>query len=224
MMKRMTLILKLFLQLQLQTINMQKLINKFKNSSYRYILLVIVNLYIGVTFLTNPYEKWLIQSIGLYFILESISSFIDLIQKIRNKNNKNNNHVFLGGTCNNSLWRDTLISKLKCSYFNPVVSNWNESAYQEELKQRESCNYCLYVITPKMTYVYSIAEIIDDSNKRSEKTLFCILNGGEDGNFTEDQLKSLLAVQTMVKNNGGKVFNNIDEIAEFLNNSYVQSL
>ena len=83
-MKKTTLILKLFLQLQLQTINMQKLINKFKNSSYRYILLVIVNLYIGVTFLTNPYEKWLIQSIGLYFILESISSFIDLIQKIRN--------------------------------------------------------------------------------------------------------------------------------------------
>lgn len=224
MMKKMTSLLKLFLQFQLQTINMSKLINKFKNSSYRYILLIIVNLYIGVTFLTNPLEKWLIQSVGLYFILESISSFIELIQKIRNKNNKNNNHVFLGGTCNNSLWRDTLISKLKCSYFNPVVSNWNEAAYQEELKQRESCNYCLYVITPKMTYVYSIAEIVDDSNKRPEKTLFCILNDGSDGVFTEGQLKSLLAVQTMVKNNGGKVFNNIDEIAEFLNDSYVQSL
>jgi hypothetical protein len=32
--------------------------------------------------------------------------------------------VFLGGTCNNSKWRDILIPKLKVSYFNPVVENW----------------------------------------------------------------------------------------------------
>ena len=69
-----------------------------------------------------------------------------------------NNKLFLGGTCNNSTWRDKLISMLTCTYFNPVVPDWNKTAYQEELRQRKSCEYCLYVITPNMTDVYSIAE------------------------------------------------------------------
>jgi len=34
--------------------------------------------------------------------------------------------VFLGGTCNNSKWRDVLIPRLKIDYFNPVVDDWNE--------------------------------------------------------------------------------------------------
>jgi hypothetical protein len=34
--------------------------------------------------------------------------------------------VFLGGTCNESLWRDKLIKLLKIEYFNPVVPDWTE--------------------------------------------------------------------------------------------------
>lgn len=83
--------------------------------------------------------------------------------------------VFLGGTCNNSTWRDKLIPLLKIDYFNPVVDDWTPECQDEEIRQRESCDYCLYTITPKMTGVYSIAEVVDDSNKRPEKNYFmCI--------------------------------------------------
>ena len=34
--------------------------------------------------------------------------------------------VFLGGTCNDSLWREELIKKLEIDYFNPVVDDWTE--------------------------------------------------------------------------------------------------
>lgn len=51
--------------------------------------------------------------------------------------------VFLGGTTNNSDWRDTLIKKLKIEYFNPVVKDWNEDAQKEEIKQRKECDYVL---------------------------------------------------------------------------------
>ena len=95
---------------------------------------------------------------------------------------KNKNKVFLGGTCNESTWRNDLIKLLKIDYFNPVVDDWNEEAYQEELRQREICDFCLYVITPKMTGVYSIAEVVDDSNKRPEKTIFCYLIIDESNN------------------------------------------
>ena len=84
--------------------------------------------------------------------------------------------VFLGGTCNESTWRDKLIKMLEIDYFNPVVDDWTEECYQEELRQREICDYCLYVITPRMKGVYSIAEVVDDSNKRPEKTIFCLLD------------------------------------------------
>ena len=126
--------------------------------------------------------------------------------------------VFLGGTCNESKWRDSLIGILEIDYFNPVVEDWTEECMKEERKQKETCEYCLYTITPKMTGVYSIAEVIDDSNKRPEKTLFCVL--GIDDNFMFDvgQLKSLIQVGKMVERNGGKLFTNIEDVASYLNN------
>ena len=142
--------------------------------------------------------------------------------------------VFLGGTCNESTWRDKLIKMLEIDYFNPVVDDWTEECYQEELRQREICDYCLYVITPRMTGVYSIAEVVDDSNKRPEKTIFCILEydlsdyktkiEGDKKvrryveTFKPEQLKSLDKVGVMVEKNGGKYFKSLSEVAEFLNN------
>ena len=131
--------------------------------------------------------------------------------------------VFLGGTCNESTWRDKLIKMLEIDYFNPVVDDWTEECYQEELRQREICDYCLYVITPRMKGVYSIAEVVDDSNKRPEKTIFCVLltdlsDTGHVKMFDIGSLKSLDKVGIMVEKNGGKYFKSLSKVAEFLNN------
>ena len=112
--------------------------------------------------------------------------------------------VFLGGTCNESTWRDELIKHLTIDYFNPVVPDWTEECYKRELYEREHCDICLYCITPKMTGVYSIAEVIDDSNKRPEKTLFVFLPRDKDKMFDMGQIKSLKKVGVMVDKNGGK--------------------
>ena len=125
--------------------------------------------------------------------------------------------VFLGGTCNNSTWRDKLIPLLKIDYFNPVVDDWTSECQDEEIRQRESCDYCLYTITPKMTGVYSIAEVVDDSNKRPEKTILCVLDEDNESSFSESQIKSLKQVKEMVKNNGANVFDSLEDIASFLN-------
>lgn len=107
--------------------------------------------------------------------------------------------VFLGGTCGKSTWRDELIPLLEIDYFNPVVDDWNEEAYQKELYEREHCDYVLYVITKDMEGVYSIAEVVDDSNKRPNKTIFMFIEEG----FYKAQIKSLEAVGRMVDKNGG---------------------
>ena len=120
----------------------------------------------------------------------------------------------MGGTCNESTWRDEIIPKLTINFFNPVVSNWTPECMKEELKQRKECDYVLYVITPKMTGVYSIAEVVDDSNKQPDKTIFCYLTEDKDENnnvvkFTNGQMKSLEQVAAMVKNNGGTICKNL---------------
>ena len=125
--------------------------------------------------------------------------------------------VFLGGTCNESTWRDELIKLLKIEYFNPVVDDWTPECMAEEIRQREICDFVLYIITPKMTGVYSIAEVVDDSNKRPEKTLFSYWVTDEDSVFSTGQIKSLEAVSKMIVGNGGYAFENIVDVAEFLN-------
>ena len=125
--------------------------------------------------------------------------------------------VFLGGTCNGSLWRDDVIKKLKIHYYNPCGETWTPDMMKEELRQREECNFCLYVITPKIEGFYSIAEIADDSNKRPEKTVFCFIKEDEGKKFSDVQIKSLEQVAKMIKKNGATVFKTLDEVTDFLN-------
>jgi len=129
--------------------------------------------------------------------------------------------IFLGGTCNGSDWRETLISKLdssKVSWFNPVVDDWTEDDMKKEIEEREKCDICLYFITPKMTGVYSIAEVVEDSIKRPDKTVFGYTGFDNLNSFDIHQLKSLKQVGTMVIRNGGVAFESLDEVANYLNN------
>lgn len=129
--------------------------------------------------------------------------------------------VFLGGTCNGSQWRDILMLALNTSLvsaYNPVVSDWTPECQAEEIRQRETSDYCLYVITPKMTGVYSIAEVVEDSLKRPEQTLFLILEADDAHIFESAQLKSLRQVGKMVRANGARWFEHENDLLDFLNN------
>lgn len=127
--------------------------------------------------------------------------------------------VFLGGTCSGYDWRSELIPKLECEYFNPVVDDWDDEARRREEREKRTSDYRLYVITSDMEGVFSIAEVVDDSNKHPFKTIFCVL---EDG-FTEGEIRSLNAVKEIVRNNVKdkvtypRVMDSLEEVADFLN-------
>jgi len=144
---------------------------------------------------------------------------------------KKNISIFMGGTCNESQWRESLKDEicrlLKCpnnSYdyllqekkidlFNPVVKDWIEECQKKEIEKRKTCDYVLYCITPKMTGVYSIAEAVHDSCVRPKKTLFCYINADGRDEFTEGQIKSLNAVSDLVSRNGATCFKSLDDLA-----------
>ena len=124
--------------------------------------------------------------------------------------------IFLGGTCNEDMWREEIVEPILkergIPFFNPVVKDWTPEFIQLEDEAKKESDVLLFVITSKMTGVYSIAEVIDDSNKKSRRTIFCFL---EDG-FDESQIKSLDKVGKMVETNGGIYFKSLDSIANYL--------
>ncbi|NOQ71136.1 MAG: TIR domain-containing protein [Crocinitomix sp.] len=128
--------------------------------------------------------------------------------------------VFLGGTCNNSLWREDLIPKLTIDYFNPVVDEWNEEAYHTEVAAKLDCNYFLYCLTPKYTGYFSFAEVVNESFHYSNQTIFCFLSEFEGQKFTETEIASLNELGGKVVENGGLWLDNLKEVAEFLNSTH----
>jgi hypothetical protein len=136
------------------------------------------------------------------------------------KEKTTNNKVFLGGTCNNSTWREKLIPMLNIDYFNPVVEDWTPECQKEEERQKDKlCNYHLYVITPKMTGVFSIAEVVESAINKGDKCIFCFMEEEDDKQFDKHQRKSLEAVGNLVSKYKAYWADNLDKVAKYLNNN-----
>lgn len=128
--------------------------------------------------------------------------------------------VFLGGTCASSTWREELQGKLdpeRIETFNPVVPNWTPECQAEEDYHRETDDICLYVITPEGEGFYSFVEVTDDSNKRPESTVLCILTEANGKKFEGHMLKCALKTAKLIAKNGVYVTDNLDELAAYLN-------
>ena len=151
--------------------------------------------------------------------------------------------VFLAGTCNGSIWRDHLMALLRVKCFNPVVDDWNEEAQKNEIEQRKLCKYTVVCITPSMTGLYSIAELIDDLHEENKIVIFCVLKDEIPINyvniqkeiqlnnpsvpkpiypmnkieFDESEMKSFNAIGEMVKRHDGLYTNSLQQIANYIN-------
>lgn len=134
------------------------------------------------------------------------------------------NRIFLGGTCAETTWRNELIPHLEkagIEYFNPVVDDWTpECQAIEEDEKNNKCNVHLYVITPEMQGVYSVAEIINSCwqaqvyGPHVEGVAFYVL-----GEWTKGQKKSFEATMRLCKDIApnrfdGMFVDSVDDIAE----------
>lgn len=133
--------------------------------------------------------------------------------------------VFLGGTCASSTWREELMAKVDSEHvdaFNPVVPDWTPECQAEEDFHRETDDICLYVITPEGEGFYSFVEVVDDSNKRPERTVFCLLTEANGVKFEGHMLKCALKTLKLVGSNGAVVTDSLDEVAAYLNTYEIQ--
>lgn len=131
--------------------------------------------------------------------------------------------VFLGGTCAESKWREYIMPLLMCNYFNPVVEDWTPECQENEEREKVICDYHLYVITPKMKGVFSIAEVVNDAAKLKDKCVFCVTKEDDDRDWTDGEIRSLNATIKLVESNGATIVKNLDEVVAFLNDRYVET-
>lgn len=127
--------------------------------------------------------------------------------------------VFLGGTCNESTWQNEMIIYLRdegLNYYNPVVEDWTPEHQLNEIRARIDCDFVVYTVTPKMLGCYSIAEVVEDSNKQHLKTVLVLLRKYDNRVFSREQWKSIQAVGRMVRGNGSKVFYDLKRAAQEL--------
>lgn len=155
--------------------------------------------------LDDEIELWNIANNSCHTkLMENYQRTIDqinsLLKRYTEKIKPNKSKVFLGGTCNESTWREEIIKKLETNFFNPVVDDWTPDCQKEEYRQKnEECNIHLYVITKEMTGVFSIAEVIDSVHTKGITTVFHVVPEG----FSDGQLRSLTAVGDLIIMRGG---------------------
>jgi hypothetical protein len=125
--------------------------------------------------------------------------------------------MFLGGTCAGPKWRDQFIPTVKCKCYNPIVPNCSESDRLREVYERETSDIILYTITNGMKGVYSIAEIVDDSNKRPKKSIFCNLYRDDGTPETIQMSISIKATEELLKANGVLCFDNLKDVSDYVN-------
>lgn len=134
--------------------------------------------------------------------------------------------IFLGGTCNESTWRDIITPLLSRPVYNPVVKIWTPDCQAEEIKQRAECDILLYCITPLISGVYSIAEVVEDSilsflerkyGDSKKEVVFAYVTNDGNMKFAEHQIKSLSAVGKMLAKYDVKTFTSLKETAMYIN-------
>jgi hypothetical protein len=126
--------------------------------------------------------------------------------------------VFIGGGLGaDSDILNQLKSELKIEHFDPNTLPSDFHSFKIAKAEWESCDYCLYVISPLMKGFDQIVNVVDDSNKRPNKTLYCFLLEDRGNKFTEHQIKSLKAIGEMIMKNGASWFESLPMAIEFLN-------
>ena len=132
--------------------------------------------------------------------------------------------VFMGGTCQGFDWRNVLEDRFKddknVELYNPVVDDWTCDKVREENEYKEIAEINLFVITPYMEGVYSIAEVVDLSNKKPENLVFAYIDHFVDGkeirDFTSKMKHSLAVTAKLITKNGGVVFTSLDDVEKYI--------
>lgn len=106
------------------------------------------------------------------------------------------NKVYLNGSLKNTVWKKEIIQ-----YFKAIDLKYSEI-------DSLSCNFSFYCITSEDINWVAMEEAVQDSYKQKLKTIVVILDKEK---IPEQQRKVLISKTIIIKENNGKIFNNLIE-------------
>lgn len=114
------------------------------------------------------------------------------------KRHQMKNQVFLGGACAPTTWRkDIAIPMLKeagCDYFDPVVTDWDESCVAREAEAKLESYVLLFVFDPAVRALASLIEAMEFMHAGRQKV---VLVSGYMQQDTEIAGQTLQGMETM---------------------------
>ena len=137
--------------------------------------------------------------------------------------------VYLGGTCIKSPflwdWRMDFIRMLDDTvhYYDPFVRKWKNNlsdvnkTEDNDIKRSES-KYCVFVFTSDIIGVYSVAQAVEDSIKRTNGTVLVAFVDYRK-KFDEDEhfIRSMKSALNLCEANGAIVCESIQDMAKIIN-------
>lgn len=117
------------------------------------------------------------------------------------------NKIYLGGTRNNSIWRDELIPFLernKIEYFNPVVNS--------KEKEKDICNIHLYVITKEQNRVYDFVEAYESTCHNNKIVIFKIISK----DMPKKKLQDIKKVAELISYRGGIIVSSYHKLYDII--------
>lgn len=137
--------------------------------------------------------------------------------------------VYLGGTCIKSPflwdWRMDFIRMLDDTvhYYDPFVRKWKNNlsdvnkTEDNDIKRSES-KYCVFVFTSDIIGVYSVAQAVEDSIKRTNGTVLVAFVDYRK-KFDEDEhfIRSMKSALDLCEANGAIVCESIQDMAKIIN-------
>jgi hypothetical protein len=148
------------------------------------------------------------------------------------KSKMNGFDIFLGGT-HHSNWRKDFLKiikelnpSIKC--YDPSVESWTYESVLLENLVKQNTPYHVYVLSPRMIGVYSIAEMIDSAHENSVKTYFHIMdtdidNDGNIVNWDPKLRNSIYAINNMLIRHNAYKATSLEDLANKILESYNQT-
>jgi len=140
--------------------------------------------------------------------------------------------IFLGGT-HHSTWRKDFLKLIKnmnsdINCYDPSVERWTYENVILENLVKQYTKYHVYVLSPNMVGIYSVAEMVDSVHDDKVKTYFYIMQEDvdSDGNtvsWNPRLLNSIYALNNMMLKHGARKASSLDELVEQIVKDYNQT-
>jgi len=125
-------------------------------------------------------------------------------------------NVFIAGRGDYGNWRSEIKRLLGDNVITAESSGRGLVNAQHDAFEKEHADAIVFVITPSALSTFDLANAVNESNKRPEKTIVCFLSAGNEWMHDPRRYAELSEVRAILESNGARCLNGLAEITELI--------